>query len=115
MAEKEAGALERYNVIVLGAGSGSLTVAAGAATLGARGTARAAPDGRRLPALWLRAVKGSPEGRSCRPHGGAYGLHATAAPPQHDLRTVMDYVRAARARIAPHDSVERFTALGVDV
>jgi hypothetical protein len=27
----------------------------------------------------------------------------------------MDYVRAAHARIAPHDSVERFSGFGVDV
>jgi pyruvate/2-oxoglutarate dehydrogenase complex dihydrolipoamide dehydrogenase (E3) component len=27
----------------------------------------------------------------------------------------MDYVRAVQARIAPHDSVEHFTSLGVEV
>jgi pyruvate/2-oxoglutarate dehydrogenase complex dihydrolipoamide dehydrogenase (E3) component len=35
--------------------------------------------------------------------------------PQVDLRRVLQRVRAKVAAIAPHDSVERYTALGVDV
>jgi pyruvate/2-oxoglutarate dehydrogenase complex dihydrolipoamide dehydrogenase (E3) component len=39
---------------------------------------------------------------------------ARPLPPQ-DLKRVMDHVRAAQARLAPHDSAERFTAMGVRV
>ena len=42
-----------------------------------------------------------------------YGLKP--AEPQVDLRAVMARVEAAIARIAPNDSVERYTGLGVDV
>ena len=46
-------------------------------------------------------------------HGDRYGL-----PPQHlqlHLPEVLERVQAKVAAVAPHDSVERFTALGVDV
>jgi pyruvate/2-oxoglutarate dehydrogenase complex dihydrolipoamide dehydrogenase (E3) component/uncharacterized membrane protein YdjX (TVP38/TMEM64 family) len=43
----------------------------------------------------------------------AYGL--APATPQYDLRAVMARVEAAIAAIAPNDSVERYTGLGVDV
>src|SRR5262249_46238901 len=44
-----------------------------------------------------------------------YGIRGVPPLPSQDLKRVMDYVRAAQARIAPHDSVERFTALGAEV
>jgi pyruvate/2-oxoglutarate dehydrogenase complex dihydrolipoamide dehydrogenase (E3) component/uncharacterized membrane protein YdjX (TVP38/TMEM64 family) len=43
----------------------------------------------------------------------AYGL--TPAEPQFEFRAVMARVHAAIAAIAPNDSVERYTGLGVDV
>jgi pyruvate/2-oxoglutarate dehydrogenase complex dihydrolipoamide dehydrogenase (E3) component len=46
-------------------------------------------------------------------HADAYGL--TPAEPQFDFRAVMARVHAAIAAIAPNDSVERYTGLGVDV
>ncbi len=111
--------MERYNLVVLGAGSGGLTVAAGAAALGAR------------VALLERArMGGDCLNHGCVPskallrvakvaHGvrtaGAYAVTGAGPLPRQDLKHAMDYVRAARARVAPHDSVERFTGLGVEV
>lgn len=46
-------------------------------------------------------------------HADRWGL--TPADPPVPLRKVMSRVRAAVAAIAPHDSVERYTALGVEV
>jgi len=46
-------------------------------------------------------------------HAENYGLSATE--PQFSFRTVMARVHAVIAAIAPHDSVERYTALGVEV
>lgn len=46
-------------------------------------------------------------------HADRYGLHPVEQPV--DFPAVMERVRAVIAAIAPHDSVERYTALGVDV
>jgi pyruvate/2-oxoglutarate dehydrogenase complex dihydrolipoamide dehydrogenase (E3) component len=46
---------------------------------------------------------------------GRFGIRGVADPGPQDLGAVMDRVRAAQAAIAPNDSVERFTGLGVDV
>lgn len=46
-------------------------------------------------------------------HAGAFGL--AASEPQVDFRAVMARVRDVIAAIEPHDSVERYTGLGVDV
>lgn len=111
--------MERYNLIVLGAGSGGLTVAAGGAAVGARVALlekhRMGGDclnyGCVPSKAFLRAAKVAHTLRTAT----MYGINVGMAAAKHDLKSVMDYVRAARARIAPHDSVERFTGLGVDV
>ncbi len=46
-------------------------------------------------------------------HAEDYGL--AAATPAFSFRTVMARVHAVIGRVAPHDSVERYTALGVEV
>lgn len=46
-------------------------------------------------------------------HAGSYGL--TAAEPVIDFRAVMRRIHAIIGTIAPHDSVERYQGLGVDV
>jgi pyruvate/2-oxoglutarate dehydrogenase complex dihydrolipoamide dehydrogenase (E3) component len=111
--------MERYNLIVLGAGSGGLTVAGGGAIVGARVALlekhRMGGDclnyGCVPSKAFLRAAKVAHTLRTA----AIYGIRAGAPPPKQELKSVMDYVRAARARVAPHDSVERFTGLGVDV
>jgi pyruvate/2-oxoglutarate dehydrogenase complex dihydrolipoamide dehydrogenase (E3) component len=92
--------MESYNVVVIGGGSGGLVVAAGAAGLGARAA----------------LVEKHKMGGDCLNYGCVPSkalLHAAKAKMPFDR--AVEHVRAAQATIAPHDSVERFTGLGVDV
>lgn len=105
----------RADICVIGAGAGGLSVAAGAAQMGAR----------------VVLVEGGAMGGDClnfgcvpskaliaaagRAHGMAGGLGIAPAPPQVDFAAVMAHVRATIAAIAPHDSQERFEGLGVRV
>ncbi len=105
------------DLCVIGGGAGGLAVAAGAARLGARVVLveRGRMGGEclnsgcvpsksllataRLARLW----------RDAGEHGIAY------APPQIDFAAVADSVGRVVARLAPNDSAERFTRLGVTV
>jgi pyruvate/2-oxoglutarate dehydrogenase complex dihydrolipoamide dehydrogenase (E3) component len=111
--------VERYNVIVLGAGSGGLTVAAGSAMLGARVALlekhRMGGDCLNYGCVPSKALLRAARVAHTVRTAARYGIRTGAPFPEQDAKPVMDYVRAARAHIAPHDSVERFTALGVDV
>ena len=105
------------DLCVIGAGSGGLAVAAGAAQMGAEVVLieRALMGGdclnfRCVPSKSLLAAARSAH-LPC--HGPALGI--TAAPPCIDFGAVIDSVHEVIARIAPHDSVERFEGLGVKV
>src|ERR1700739_2298936 len=105
------------DLCVIGAGSGGLSVAAGAAQMGAevvlveRGTmggdclnfgcvpSKSLLASSRIADLWRR--------------GAALGIGY--APPQIDFAAVADSVQRVIADIAPNDSVERFEGLGVRV
>lgn len=111
--------MNRYNVIVIGAGSGGLTVAAGVAGLGGR---VALVEKHRMggdclnygcvPSKSLiRAAKAVQQAREAR----RFNVRGVSDPGPQDAKAIMDYVRASQALIAPHDSVERFESLGVDV
>ena len=107
----------KTDLCVIGGGSGGLSVAAGAVQMGAR----------------VVLVEGGAMGGDCLNHGCvpsksliAAGKHAyamtTGAPfgvkpvkPTVDYAKAKDHVAAVIAGIAPHDSVERFTGLGVKV
>lgn len=106
-----------YHIIVIGAGSGGLVVAAGAAGLGAK----------------VALVEAEKMGGDCLNYGcvpsktflrsahlaadirkaGVYALEAELRPV--DLGKVMGRVRSIIGEIEPHDSVERFEGLGVKV
>jgi len=124
--------MERYNLVVIGAGSGGLVVAAGGASLGARVALAEkhvlpfAPEG----GAPVRGMGGDCLQYGCVPskallaaakavqaaRGAArFGIRGVGDPGPQDLGPVMDRVRSAQAAIAPNDSVERFTGLGVDV
>src|SRR5262245_23150034 len=47
------------------------------------------------------------------PAGAARSLGDPVPVSPEEFRRVMDHVRAAQARLAPHDSAGRFTAMGV--
>jgi pyruvate/2-oxoglutarate dehydrogenase complex dihydrolipoamide dehydrogenase (E3) component len=124
--------MERYNLVVIGGGSGGLVVAAGGAGLGARvalvekhtlpftphgGTPVRAMGGDCLQygcvpsKALLRAGKAAHAAREA----GRFAIRGVNDPGPQDLGAVMDYVHEAQAHISPADSVERFTGLGVDV
>ena len=106
----------KADLCILGAGSGGLSVAAGAAQMGAR----------------VVLIEGHKMGGDCLNYGcvpskallaaakTAQAMRSAAlgvAPvePQIDYAAAKDHVAATIAAIAPHDSVERFTGLGVQV
>lgn len=126
--------MERYNLVVVGAGSGGLVVAAGGASLGAKvslvekhpvdypreggaaGTVRAMGGdclnfGCVPSKALIRAAKAVHHAREAH----RFGIRGARDPGPQDLGAVMDYVLSRQAHIAPHDSIERFSSLGADV
>lgn len=106
-----------YHLIVLGAGSAGLTVAAGAATMGAK-----------VALIEKEKMGGDCLNYGCVPsktflrsahlardirHADEFGI--SAQPGKTELKSVMQRVAGVIAEIEPHDSRERFEALGVDV
>jgi pyruvate/2-oxoglutarate dehydrogenase complex dihydrolipoamide dehydrogenase (E3) component len=110
---------ERLDVdmCVIGAGSGGLSVAAGASQLGQKVVLieRGKMGGDCLnygcvpSKSLLAAARAASAARAARRFGVAAGE------PAIDYRAVRDHVRGVIAAIAPNDSVERFTGLGVHV
>ncbi len=107
----------RYNIVVIGAGTAGLVTAAGTAGLGGRAAL-----------VEARLMGGDCLNFGCVPSkalvAAAKRVHTIRRAAEHgfdppDLRLRSERVFAAmrdrRAEIAPHDSVERFTGLGVDV
>ena len=123
--------MERYNLVVIGAGSGGLVVAAGGASLGARvalvekhpidypgpeGTVRAMGGdclnfGCVPSKALIRAAKAARHSREA----GRFGVQGAGDTGPQDLGAVMDWVLSRQAHIAPHDSIERFRGLGAEV
>jgi pyruvate/2-oxoglutarate dehydrogenase complex dihydrolipoamide dehydrogenase (E3) component len=108
----------RYNLVVLGGGTAGLVCAAGAAGLGAR-VALVERDLLGGDCLNVGCVPSKALLRSARAAADArraadFGVRLPA-PPEVDFPAVMARMRRLRAEIAPHDSVERFERLGVDV
>jgi len=107
----------RTDICIIGAGSGGLSVAAGAVQMGAR----------------VVLIEGGEMGGDCLNHGcvpskaliaAAHAAHAMGAggplgiapvPARVDFGAVKDHVARTIAAIAPHDSQERFERLGVRV
>ena len=106
-----------YNAVVIGAGAGGLVSAAGLSGLGAR--VALVEKGRMggdclntgcVPSKALiRTARAAHQFRTA----DRYGL--SARDPEPDLDAAFARMRAVREAIAPHDSVERFEGLGVDV
>lgn len=109
--------LIRADICIIGGGSGGLSVAAGASQMGAKTV----------------LVEGGKMGGDCLNYGcvpskamiaaakkaaalkGAEAFGVTGSDPDVDFSKVMDHVADVIASIAPHDSVERFESLGVQV
>lgn len=106
----------KTDICVIGAGSGGLSVAAGAVQMGAR----------------VVLIEGAEMGGDCLNYGcvpskallaagkAAHqmrrgGPGVTGVEPQVDYAAAKDHVKAAIATIAPHDSQDRFEGLGCTV
>lgn len=111
--------MERINtdLCIIGAGSGGLSVAAGAVQMGARVALIEAGEmggdclnAGCVPSKALLAAAKAAQAMRC---GAAFGV--TPVEPQIDFAAVKDHVARTIATIAPVDSQERFEALGVRV
>ncbi|HCH62579.1 MAG: mercuric reductase [Deltaproteobacteria bacterium] len=107
-----------YQLVVLGGGATGLVVAASAASLGARVALveRTALGGDCLltGCVPSKALLAAARRAHAVRTAGAYGVQLQGGF-QVDFAAVMQRMRRVRADMAPVDSVERFTGLGVDV
>ena len=107
----------KTDLLVLGAGSGGLSVAAGAAQMGASVVLlephEMGGDCLNYGCVPSKALIASAELAHMMGHATPYGVASVAA--QVDYAAAKDHVHAAIATIAPHDSQERFEGFGVRV
>jgi pyruvate/2-oxoglutarate dehydrogenase complex dihydrolipoamide dehydrogenase (E3) component len=105
------------DLCIIGAGSGGLAVAAGAAQMGAevvlieRGLMGG--DCLNFGCIPSKSLLAAARFAKLARDGAALGI--VTAPPHVDFTAVVDSVQKVIATIAPHDSVERFERLGVRV
>lgn len=107
----------RTDICVIGAGSGGLSVAAGAAQMGASTVLieRGAMGGDCLNYGCVPSKSMIAAGRAADTirHAGRFGVNGHE--PRIDFGRVHDHIHGVIAAIAPNDSVERFEGLGVKV
>lgn len=105
------------NLVVIGAGAAGLVSSLIGATVRARVTlveaGKMGGDCLNYGCVPSKALIKSARVAQQMRRADQYGL--TPATPQFDFRAVMARIEAAIAAIAPNDSVERYTGLGVDV
>ncbi|WP_337847931.1 FAD-dependent oxidoreductase [Sphingomonas sp.] len=105
------------NLIVIGAGSAGLVSSFIAATVRAKVTlveaSKMGGDCLNTGCVPSKALIKSARIAEHMRHADTYGLKGSE--PQFDFKAVMQRVHDVIATVEPHDSVERYTALGVDV
>ncbi|HJS33169.1 MAG TPA: FAD-dependent oxidoreductase [Alphaproteobacteria bacterium] len=105
------------DICVIGGGSAGLSVAAGASQLGASVVLcerhKMGGDCLNFGCVPSKSVIAAAEHAEAMRRGRRFGVNG--ATPTVDYRALRDHVRAVIAAIAPTDSVERFTGLGVRV
>ncbi|MCB0405929.1 MAG: mercuric reductase [Bdellovibrionales bacterium] len=108
---------DTYNLAVLGAGSGGLVCAAGAAGLGAKVLLiekhKMGGDCLNTGCVPSKALIKSAKIAVQLRHADRYGVRCKEI--AVDFRAVMERVQSIIRTIEPHDSPERFRSLGVDV
>ena len=107
-----------YDMIIIGGGAAGLTVAAGAAQLGAK-TALIERERLGGDCLFYGCVPSKTLIKTAKVYHYArnmkkFGLPEVDVPPCN-LKSVMDHVRRVIDQVAVHDSIERFQGMGVDV
>ena len=109
---------ERYNLVVVGAGTAGLVTAAGAAGLGAKVALverhLMGGDCLNVGCVPSKAIIRAARAMAAVKEAGAFGVNVPAGVTA-DFAQVMERMRRLRADISPHDSAKRFTELGVDV
>jgi pyruvate/2-oxoglutarate dehydrogenase complex dihydrolipoamide dehydrogenase (E3) component len=107
----------KTDLLVIGAGSGGLSVAAGAAQMGADVILleghKMGGDCLNYGCVPSKALIASGKAAHAQAHGAPYGVADIT--PQVDYAAAKDHVHDVISQIAPHDSVERFEGLGVRV
>ncbi len=108
-----------YDIGIIGGGAAGLTVASGAAQLGAKTLLIEQEPALGGDCLHYGCVPSKTLIKSARMYhaiknASAYGLPAVDVPPV-DFRKVADRIRSVVATIQKHDSVERFCGLGAQV
>lgn len=105
------------DIAVIGAGSGGLSVAAGAVLMGAKTVlverGRMGGDCLNYGCVPSKALISAARHTVTWRQAARLGINYDE--PEVDFPAVMRHVKHTIAAIAPHDSVERFTALGVQV
>jgi len=108
----------RYNLVVIGAGTAGLVSAAGAAGLGAKVALverhLMGGDCLNVGCVPSKALIGAARAAAAVRDAAEFGVRVPEGV-QVDFGQVMERMRRLRASIAPHDSVKRFSELGVDV
>jgi pyruvate/2-oxoglutarate dehydrogenase complex dihydrolipoamide dehydrogenase (E3) component len=107
----------KVDLCVIGAGSGGLTVAAGASQLGASVVLierhKMGGDCLNYGCVPSKSLIAAAKAAQAQRESGRFGVRPVE--PQIDFRAVHDHVHGVIAAIAPQDSEARFTGLGVRV
>jgi len=105
------------DICIIGAGSGGLSVAAGAAQLGRKVVliekGKMGGDCLNYGCVPSKALLAAADRAQEMRDVDGFGIRSVE--PEIDFAAVMDHVHSVIAAIAPHDSVERFEGLGVTV
>ncbi|QDL55726.1 FAD-dependent oxidoreductase [Rhodoferax aquaticus] len=105
------------NMVVIGGGAGGLVSAYIAAVVKAKVTLveahKMGGDCLNYGCVPSKALIKSAKLAAQMKHGSQYGLHDT--PASFSFKAVMQRIHAVIAAIEPHDSIERYTGLGVEV
>ncbi|MFC4272117.1 dihydrolipoamide dehydrogenase [Sneathiella chungangensis] len=109
--------LIKADICVIGGGSGGLSVAAGASQMGAKTVlveaGKMGGDCLNFGCVPSKALIAAAKKAACLKDADDFGV--TGPLPSVDFPKVMDHVQDVIGSIAPHDSVERFEGLGVEV
>ena len=107
----------KTDILVIGAGSGGLSVAAGAVQMGAKVVLleghKMGGDCLNFGCVPSKALLSAAKHAHAMTTGTAHGV--TPVSPKVDYAAAKDHVQHAIATIEPHDSQERFEGLGVQV
>ncbi len=107
----------KTDICIIGGGSGGLSIAAGAAQMGAKVVLleghKMGGDCLNYGCVPSKALIASAKKAYAMSHGGELGVADTKA--KVDYAAAKDHVANVIATIEPHDSVERFEGLGVQV